>query len=114
VKDAMLAVDRACFAPHSPYVDSPQPIGSGATISAPHMHAYALDILSDNLKEGNRVLDVGSGSGYLLACFAKMVGQSGRAIGIEHIEDLVKKSIENINKWNQSMLSTGNIKIIGS
>jgi protein-L-isoaspartate(D-aspartate) O-methyltransferase len=37
------------------------------------MHAYALEILKDNLKEGNRALDVGSGTGYLTACFAIMV-----------------------------------------
>lgn len=37
VKNAMLAVDRVFFAPSNPYVDSPQPIGANATISAPHM-----------------------------------------------------------------------------
>ena len=35
VRDAMLAVDRGHFAPRNPYTDSPMPIGSGATISAP-------------------------------------------------------------------------------
>jgi protein-L-isoaspartate(D-aspartate) O-methyltransferase len=34
-KRAMLAVDRKFFAPNNPYMDSPQPIGFGATISAP-------------------------------------------------------------------------------
>lgn len=37
------------------------------------MHAYALEVLSDKLIEGARVLDVGSGSGYLTACMAAMV-----------------------------------------
>eukprot|EP01050_Picozoa_sp_SAG11_P034981 SAG11_NODE_12596_length_695_cov_1.080537_1_plen_107_part_10 len=46
-----------------------QRIGFGATISAPHMHAYALEWLSDRLKPGSKVLDVGCGSGYLTACF---------------------------------------------
>jgi len=41
-------------------------IGSNATISAPHMHAHALELLKDHLKPGNKVLDVGAGSGYLL------------------------------------------------
>jgi protein-L-isoaspartate(D-aspartate) O-methyltransferase len=45
---------------------SPKPIGSAATISAPHMHAHALELLKDKLKPGNKVLDVGCGSGYLL------------------------------------------------
>jgi len=37
VADAMLAVDRGLFSRHNPYADSPQSIGYGATISAPHM-----------------------------------------------------------------------------
>ena len=37
------------------------------------MHAYALEILKDHLKEGNKALDIGSGTGYLTACFATMV-----------------------------------------
>ncbi len=43
VMDAMLAVDRALFVPskHAAYMDAPQPIGNGATISAPHMHGCA-------------------------------------------------------------------------
>ena len=40
---AMTAVDRAAYCPTKPYVDSPQRIGFNATISAPHMHAYALE-----------------------------------------------------------------------
>ena len=37
------------------------------------MHAYALEVLKDKLKPGAKVLDVGSGTGYLTACFAVMV-----------------------------------------
>lgn len=39
-------------------------------------HAAALEGLKDHLRPGARVLDVGSGSGYLTACFAKMVSHS--------------------------------------
>jgi protein-L-isoaspartate(D-aspartate) O-methyltransferase len=42
VAQAMLLVDRKFYTQNNPYTDSPQRIGYGATISAPHMHAYAL------------------------------------------------------------------------
>lgn len=42
VAGVMNAVDRGDYAPHNPYQDKPQYIGYQATISAPHMHAYAL------------------------------------------------------------------------
>ena len=73
VFNAMAAVDRKDFCPTGPYKDNPQPIGSNATISAPHIHAYALELLKNHLKPGNKVLDVGSGSGYLTVCMALMV-----------------------------------------
>jgi len=58
VENAMRAVDRARYTPPgaTPYVDAPQSIGYAQTISAPHMHAMALELLSDNLYEGANVL----------------------------------------------------------
>lgn len=38
-------------------------------------HAHALELLKDQLVEGAKALDVGSGSGYLTACFARMVSR---------------------------------------
>jgi protein-L-isoaspartate(D-aspartate) O-methyltransferase len=38
------------------------------------------------------------GSGYLTACFAMMVGPEGRAVGIEHIPEIVASSIENVQR----------------
>jgi len=65
VEQAMRKVDRGHFCTHRPYLDSPQYIGYGITISAPHMHAHALEILKDNLYEGATALDVGSGEIFL-------------------------------------------------
>ena len=65
VYKAMLQVDRADFTDSNPYEDHPQYIDYNATISAPHMHAYALEYLSQFLTPKCHVLDVGSGSGYL-------------------------------------------------
>jgi len=108
VYEAMKATDRKHYVSSIPYTDSPQTIGYQATISAPHMHAYALEALHDQLTRGGNVsaLDVGSGSGYLTACFARMIGEQGQAIGIEHIPELVNKSIENIKHDDATLLES--------
>ncbi|KAF5476671.1 hypothetical protein F2P56_003385 [Juglans regia] len=100
VAEAMEGIDRAFFVPdgNAPYYDSPMPIGYNATISAPHMHATCLQLLEENLQPGMHALDVGSGTGYLTACFALMVGPQGRVVGVEHIPELVSSSISNIQK----------------
>ncbi|KAK4516916.1 uncharacterized protein ATC70_000243 [Mucor velutinosus] len=98
VVQAMTAVDRKDFCPRDPYEDSPQGIGYGVTISAPHMHGYALDNLESFLKPGMKALDIGSGSGYLTACMASMVGSSGKVVGVEHISELVDSAKRSVQK----------------
>ena len=77
VFQAMTKVDRANYVRSSSireaYSDSPQSIGYGATVSAPHMHAHAAEALLPYLKRGNKVLDVGSGSGYTMSIDRKSV-----------------------------------------
>jgi len=68
------------------------------------MHAYALELLKDQLVEGERALDIGSGSGYLTTCMAIMLGENGKAVGIDHIPELVENSIENVKKDNPELL----------
>ncbi|KAK8085817.1 protein-L-isoaspartate O-methyltransferase [Apiospora hydei] len=108
VKDAFLRVDRAHYAPASPYEDSPQPIGHSATISAPHMHANAVEALLEYVapasssqgesRRPRRVLDIGSGSGYLTHVFAELAGEDGVVVGIEHIEALKELGERNMAK----------------
>jgi len=90
----MKRVDRAKFVDplyvSTAYEDSPSPIGKGQTISAPHMHAFALEFLEQFLFSGAKALDVGSGSGYLSACMAQMVAPEGKVFGIEYVPDLAK------------------------
>lgn len=112
VYDTLMATDRAHYSQRSPYMDSPQSIGYKATISAPHMHAHALELLEDKLKEGASVLDVGSGSGYLTACFARMVGNTGKVVGIEHIDHLVNTAIQNVEQDDPALLGSGRIKFV--
>uniref|UniRef100_W5NC06 Protein-L-isoaspartate O-methyltransferase n=1 Tax=Lepisosteus oculatus TaxID=7918 RepID=W5NC06_LEPOC len=112
VFNVMLATDRGHYTKDFPYMDAPQSIGYKATISAPHMHAHALEVLRDKLTEGATALDVGSGSGYLTACFARMVGCSGRVIGIEHIAELVEESIRNVQADDPDLLTSGRVKLL--
>jgi len=112
IERAMLAVDRANYSPNDPYDDAPKSIGFGATISAPHMHAHALELLKDHLKEGNKALDIGSGTGYLTACMAIMLGPNGKAVGVEHIPELVNRSIENLKKDNPGLLTSKRVVLI--
>lgn len=114
VADVMQKIDRGLFVPegNSPYLDTPMAIGYNATISAPHMHATCLELLKEHLQPGMRALDIGSGTGYLTACFAMMVGPQGRAVGVDHIPELVTVSIENVKKSEAALLlADGNLSL---
>lgn len=104
----MLATDRVHYVPpgerHLAYMDCPVPIGYNATISAPHMHATALDSLRDALIQGGRILDVGCGSGYLSACFARAVGENGQVVAIDHIPELVQMTRDNVQRDDSTLL----------
>jgi len=112
VEETMLRVDRGHYVSRNAYDDVPQRIGYNVTISAPHMHAYALEHLKDHLKPGNNALDVGCGSGYLTACMAHMVGESGKAVGIDHIEELVEMSEKNIRGDCADLLDSGRVTLV--
>ena len=76
-------------------------------------HAYTLSFLTDQLFNGAKALDVGSGSGYLTACMAHMVGSQGLVIGIEHIPELVEISIRNVKGDKPAFLEDGRLKFVG-
>jgi protein-L-isoaspartate(D-aspartate) O-methyltransferase len=77
VLDAMLRVPRHEFAPEryrdQAYEDHPLPIGEGQTISQPYIVARMLEALG--LTPADRVLEVGTGSGYLTALLAELAAQ---------------------------------------
>ena len=94
VAEAMLKVPRHLFVPSSyereAYVDTPLPIGMGQTVSAPHMVAIMCDLL--DLKRGDKVLEVGAGSGYHAAVVAEIVGKEGKVITVERIPELAERA----------------------
>lgn len=114
VYKAMFQVDRGLFISNksTAYADSPQYLGYNATISAPHMHAYALEYLSSYISSGDKVLDVGSGSGYLTVAFSKMMDDKGIVVGIEHIDKLYQIGLHNITKGYGDLLKNKHIILI--
>lgn len=89
---AMVAVPRAGFLPpelreHAD-LDRPLPIGLGQTNSQPTTVAIMLRLLET--RPGQRILDVGAGSGWTTALLAELVGQQGRVIGVERHARLIE------------------------
>jgi protein-L-isoaspartate(D-aspartate) O-methyltransferase len=100
VKRAMLKVKREDFVPEeniaSAYIDMPLSIPGGGTISAPHMHAISLCALK--LKPGEKFLEVGAGSGIILAYAKEIVGMEGKVFGIEINKESYKFAKENLKR----------------
>jgi protein-L-isoaspartate(D-aspartate) O-methyltransferase len=75
----------------------PLPIGYGQTISQPLTVAVMLELL--DVKPGQRVLDVGSGSGWSSTLLAYAVGEEGHVVAIERIPELYDFGKKNIDKF---------------
>lgn len=78
------------------------------------MHASACESLLDHLQPGSRALDIGSGSGYLTAVLANLVGPEGTVVGIDHIQPLVDMATANMSKSEQGrrMLQSAQVKFV--
>lgn len=79
IKKAFSEIDRADFVPERltelAYEDAPLPIGQDATISQPYVVAFMLELLQPQQCE--KILDIGSGSGWTTALLAHIVSQKG-------------------------------------
>ncbi len=99
VRAAFLRVPREEFVRpedrRDAWVDSPLPIGEGQTISAPSMIAIMLEEAS--LRLGERVLEIGTGSGYHAALLAAVVG-SDRVVSIERLPSLAAWARSNLDR----------------
>jgi len=79
-------------------INAPLPINYGQTISQPLTVAFMLELLKPGA--GDRILDVGSGSGWSVALLSQIVGLKGRVYGVERINELKKFAEINVGKYN--------------
>jgi protein-L-isoaspartate(D-aspartate) O-methyltransferase len=105
VRAALAGVERHRFVPESQraraYGNHPLPIGAGQTISQPYIVALSTDLVAP--RPGQRVLEVGTGSGYQAAILAQIVG---RVYTIELIADLGNAAAERLRA-----LGYGNVEV---
>jgi protein-L-isoaspartate(D-aspartate) O-methyltransferase len=100
VEKAFMEIPRENFIPNEikkyAYADTPLEIGNGQTISAPHMVAIMAEEL--DIKIGQKILEIGAGSGYHAAIVAKLVGKKGHVYTIERFSSLTEFSKKNLEK----------------
>lgn len=98
LENAFLAVPRENFIlpqfQDKAYEDEALPIPCNQTISQPSTIAAMLEIL--DVKKGHSVLEVGSGSGYVLALLAELVGKEGKVFGTEMVKELIEFAENNL------------------
>lgn len=99
--EAFRQVPREFFLPEEmrdqANLNVPLPIRFGQTISQPLTVAFMLELLQP--QKGQRILDIGTGSGWQAALLAHIVGEGGRVIGIERIPQLVQFGKKNAEKF---------------
>lgn len=82
---------------HRAYEDTALPIGFGQTLSQPYIVARMTELLLSQQRPLNRVLEIGTGSGYQTAVLAQLVG---RVFSIERIRELQNKARDRLRKLN--------------
>lgn len=109
---AFQEIDRRDFVPkefeNEAYLNEPVPIGHNQTISQPLTVAFMLGLLDP--KPGEKILDIGAGSGWQSALLANIVGETGKIIAVERILPIKALAEKNISKY--SFTSKGIVKVI--
>ncbi len=109
VEKAFLSAPRHLFVPKHllkyAYNDEPLPIGYGQTISQPSTVAIMTELLQ--AEAGNKVLEIGSGSGWQAAILARIVGEEGKVYTVE-----INRELAEFAKKNLAKLGIRNVEII--
>jgi protein-L-isoaspartate(D-aspartate) O-methyltransferase len=80
------------------YRNSPLGIGFGQTISQPLTVAVMLELLQP--EPGQKILDIGSGSGWSTALLCEIVGGGGKVYGVEIVPELSEFGKKNVSHYN--------------
>jgi protein-L-isoaspartate(D-aspartate) O-methyltransferase len=96
------------------YANRPLKIGTVATISTPQQHAQVLGLLEPHLQPGMTAVDVGCGSGILVAAMTHLVGPLGFVTGVDIVPELVEFSKENLQRSLGKEAVAKQTKIIAS
>ena len=79
-------------------IDEAMPIGFGQTISQPLVVAFMLELLQP--EPGDKILDVGSGSGWTTGLLSEIVGEKGKVIAVELVPELKEFGEKNVARYN--------------
>ena len=100
--EAFLKIKREDFLPEDiknlAELNEALPIGSGQTISQPLVVAFMLEQLQP--QQGDKILDIGSGSGWTTALLAEIISPKGKVIAIEIVPELKEFGEQNVAKYN--------------
>ncbi|MCX6703050.1 MAG: protein-L-isoaspartate O-methyltransferase [Candidatus Wolfebacteria bacterium] len=106
ITEAFRAIDRADFVPDEfkaeAYLNVPLSIGFEQTISQPLTVAFMIELLEPKI--GEKILEIGSGSGWQTAILSRIVSHNGasalgKIIGLERVDELKEFAEKNIGKY---------------
>lgn len=116
VTEAFSQVPRELFLPeeerHFASGNVPLPIGEGQTNSQPSTVADMLMLLDP--QPGDRVLDLGSGSGWTTALLGVLVGPCGRVTGVERHHRLIERARASLRRLDPDTVDPSSVEIIAA
>lgn len=109
---AFKKINRADFVPqglkNNAYINEPLYIGEGQTISQPYTVAFMIELLQPEL--GDKIFEIGFGSGWQTAILAEIIGGEGKIFAVERIKKLFEFGTKNISKYN--FIKKGIVEVI--